>query len=320
MDGHSKDGCRFSKDGIFLLTAVPGFEYSLIIETPFHGVKRMSAKMVESLKKGLEILGMFSNSGPSLKLAEITRKTGLPKSTAYRLLQTLISLDYVHYFPDSTTYRLGPKVMSLGFSTLSSLDLTEAAQPYLEDLSQRIQQNVNLGILDGCFVVYIIRIKSRRILNIDLRVGSRLSTYNTAIGWALLAYTGQDKLQSIIDVISQTPEVTSQIGPDGNLLKQKLALVREHGYALADDEFVSGLRSIAAPIFDEKGMVEGAINLPVFSQLCSNEELISKYLPLLLQTAQTVSQLRGYSPRKKVKMFEGRHDYLAATHRGHEED
>ena len=256
----------------------------------------MPVKPVESLKKGLELLEVLAAHAPSLKLQEITRLSGLPRATVYRLLQTLVAQGYVHYFPSTATFRLGPKVMSLGFSALSGFDLAEVAEPYLRELSQRIEQNVNLGILDGGDVVYIIRVKARRILGIDLAVGSRLSAHNSAIGRALLAYLDPGALEKVIGAMSQDPAAAASIGPQGRLLKQKLAQVRRLGYALSEDEFETGLCSVAVPVMGPGGQVEAAVNLPVFSQLCTRRELLEQYLPELVKTAGVISELRGRRP------------------------
>jgi IclR family pca regulon transcriptional regulator len=121
------------------------------------------------------------------------------------------------------------------------------------------------------------------------------------MGKAILAHLNQDQLQAIIDEISRDPSLATKIGRNGKILKQQLAAVREQGYALSDSEFVPGLASIAAPIRNANGSAEGAINVPVFAELCSQKTLIELHLPLLLETAKIVSQLRGYEEGKTRK-------------------
>ena len=77
---------------------------------------------------------------------------------------------------------------------------------------------------------------------------------------------------------------------------KRLERIRQEGYALGEDEYVTGLRSVAVPVFNQSGYAEASINVPVFSQFCSKQELLGQYLPLVLETAQTISQLRGYTP------------------------
>ena len=256
----------------------------------------MPVKVVESLLKGLRVMETVAGHPHGRSLPQITRETGLPKATAYRLLQTLVASNYLHYFEDTAQYQLGPKVMSLGMSSLAGQDLAPLAEPYLKELSRRIGQNVNLGILDGSEVVYIIRIKVRRILGIDLVVGSRLPAHNTAIGWALLAFTGPKRMQVVLDRIAEDEQLAEQVGPHGVNLMKRLERIREQGYALGDDEYVAGLKSVAVPVFNQSGYAEAAINVPVFSQFCSKHELLEQYLPLVLETADTISRLRGYTP------------------------
>ncbi len=252
----------------------------------------MAVKAVESLRRGLQILEAFSADQPYQKLSEITKKTGLPKPTVYRLLQTLVALDFVKYDPEETFYRLGPKVMSLGFSVLSGLDVREAALPYLEQLSRKLDQNVNLGVLDGREVIYVARIKRRRILNIDLSVGSRLGLHNTSIGRAILAWLNEADRERIL---AELPgDAAEAYGPGAEGLRVELARVRDQGYAICDEEFAVGLRAVGAPVFNAQGEVEAAINVPVFSPMCSREELESKITPRLLEVAAQVSRVRGY--------------------------
>jgi IclR family transcriptional regulator, pca regulon regulatory protein len=256
----------------------------------------MAVKAIESLLKGLAVLQVFTGDPAGMKLPEVTRKTGMPRATVYRILQTLVTAGYLHYFQAEGVYRLAPKVLSLGYAALSGLDLAETAEPQLRELSRRLDQNVNLGVLQGHEVVYIVRIKVRRILGIDLAVGSRLNAYNSAMGKALLAFLEPDRLDAVIETIAQDPTARDRIGERGQLLRQQLAEVRELGYSVSDGETVSGLISAAVPVRGRFGWVEGAVNLPVFSQFCTRRELETDLLPHLRATALTISRLRGYRP------------------------
>ncbi len=266
-------------------------------------MKRSTVKRVETLVKGLEILQVFSANPRGLRLPEITRSTGLPKATAYRFLQTLLDQDYLHYFPSTGLFRLGPKVMSLGYSALLSFDIAELAQPYLISLSERIHENVNLGVLDGVDVVYLVRTRVHTIFGMNLNVGSRITAYNSAIGRALLAYTPEEQLRSIIEQMASNPEVSGKIGRGGEELKRHLKIVREKGYALTDSEFVPGLASIAVPVFDSTGNAEAAVNIPVYTRLCSVRKLVEVNLPFLRQTAGIISELRGYRASSGQEML-----------------
>jgi IclR family pca regulon transcriptional regulator len=251
------------------------------------------SKLVHSLLKGLNILETFTPSQHNLSFQELCVKTGFPKTTVFRFLRTLTTHDYLSLDSKSKKYFLGPKVMSLGFAVLSSLDLRNVAFPYLEELARASDQNVNLAILDNTEVVVIERIKKWQMLDINIPVGGRLNCYQTSSGYALLAFSNQEKFLSILQSLLKNREVVKQIGPKGAKLIKRVKEARLKGYALCNGEFTKGVRSIAAPIFDVRGDVEGAVYIPVLSQAVSREELIEHYTPLLLRTARKISAARG---------------------------
>jgi IclR family pca regulon transcriptional regulator len=194
---------------------------------------------------------------------------------------------------------MGPKVMSLGFTVLSSLDLRDVASPYLEKLAKESNQNVNLGILDGVDVVYIDRIKKWQILDTNVHVGSRLNSYQTAIGRAILAFLNEEEFKSVLSRLLKDATIKGHIGEKGKNLTKILERVRQKGYAVNDEELIKGLRSIAAPIFNAQSEVEGAINIPVFTQMVNRSDLIERFVPLLLDTAEKISCARGFIKEKK---------------------
>jgi len=240
------------------------------------------------------ILKTFSPSQPRLCLQELTNKTKLPKTTVLRLLKTLIALRYIQFNVSTKQYYLGSEAMSLGFTVLWSMDLREAALPYLEELSMASQQNVGLSILDGTDAVYIERIKKIPLLGIDLHVGARLKVYHSAMGRAILAFLEEGKFKAILDKVLADKDTAKIVGRNGKVLSSMLQEVRKRGWALSEHELFPGMLAIAAPVFNEAGAVEGAINMPLIAGVVSKEEMIQKYVPMLVDAAKKISSARGY--------------------------
>jgi IclR family pca regulon transcriptional regulator len=229
-----------------------------------------------------------------MRLQEVANRTGLPKATVLRFLRTLTTLRYVSYDGESKLYSLSPRVMSLGYTALSGMDVRTVALPFLEQLSETIGQNVNLGILDGIETIYIERIKKRQILNIDLEVGSRLKAHKTSIGLAIIAHMEKSESEATLKEILCDPEARMRWGPKGRKMRNALDEIRRKGYALNDETYERGLRAIGAPVFNHKGVADGGINIPVFAHQVSKEELIERYAPLLMSTAAAISAARGF--------------------------
>jgi IclR family transcriptional regulator, pca regulon regulatory protein len=254
---------------------------------------------INSLLKGLKILEVLAFPHVMLSFQELTLETGMPKATVFRFLKTLVPHNYISFDPKSKKYFIGPRVMSFGYAAFSGLELKEIALPYLNQLSRASDQNVNLAILERVEIVYVECLQKWDLVKLNLFPGSRLNSYQTSSGRSILAFLSHDKFQSVVSELLKIPEALKCIGRRGEKLLKMLEDVRTQGYAINDEEFTKGVRSIAAPIFNREGEVEAAINMPVFSYRVSRKELIKKYLPMLLETAEKISTVRGFiKPRE----------------------
>lgn len=251
-------------------------------------------KRVNSLIRGLDILESFTPSESRLTLQELSNKTGLPKTTVHRFLKTLLTMNYVTLDLRTKTYSLAPRVMALGFSVLSGMDLRQTALPHMEALSRETDQNVNLAVLDRAEMLYIERITVRRIININLYVGSRVNCYLTAMGRSLIAFLSRDSYEKLLAELLKDKQAVKAIGRQGEQLNAALEEVRQKGYACIDGEWVQGLRAIGAPVFNGRGEVEASLTMTFISQLVSLDEMIEKYVPPLMATAGRLSAALGF--------------------------
>jgi IclR family pca regulon transcriptional regulator len=254
---------------------------------------------IEALSRGLSVLEVFESSQPRLGITEIARKTGLSKSTVFRLLHTLRTLGYITLVNEEKKFTLGPKVLGLGFAVLSSLELREVARPYLIDLSQRIKETVNLAVLDGWKLIYIERIKTEQIVNINLYIGSRLELYNTAMGRVLAAFQGKKWIEQYLEYLEKIPEAEAYWKDKGKKFLSIIEEVRTNDYALNNEELVLGLRSVASPVRNWEGKVTAAVNIAVSSSIYSLSRLKKELIPPLQETIRAISQALGLKIARK---------------------
>jgi IclR family transcriptional regulator, pca regulon regulatory protein len=251
-------------------------------------------KRVNSLIRGLEILESFTPNDSHVTLQELSTRTGLPKTTVHRFLKTFLTMNYVTLDPRTKAYSLAPRVMALGFSVLSGMDLRAKAYPYMETLSRQTEQNVNLAVLDRSEMLYVERITVRRIININLHVGSRVSCYLTALGRAFIAFLPREKHEKLLMELLKDREAEKYIGKRGEKLEAILEDVRLKGYAFNDDNWVPGLQAISAPVFNDQGEVEASLNVCFISQMVRFDEMIEKNVPPLMDTAREISAVLGF--------------------------
>src|SRR5262245_66204330 len=117
---------------------------------------------VQSLERGLAVIQSFDADHPHLTLSEVAARTGLTRATARRLLLTLGQLGYVS--SNGRRFSLTPRVLDLGYAYLSSLNVQQIAQPYLEALSDRVHESVSVTVLDRTAIVYVGRVPTQRII------------------------------------------------------------------------------------------------------------------------------------------------------------
>ena len=251
----------------------------------------------QSLERGLAILSAFGSDRSTIGVSELSRELGLSRSTTHRYIATLTSLGYLQQDAETKRYRLGPRVLDLGFAAINSMDIREISVSHLQALSDATGFTANLAILDGGDVVYIERCRTsrsgQREIDLNLHVGSRLPAYCTAMGKALLAFVPEDRLEEILDGVDLVARGPNTI-TDRVALRAEMERIRTLGVAVNNEELAYGLRSIAAPIRSSSGEVVAALNLAVHRSMISIDDLIERYGPAVKRTADAISEEIGH--------------------------
>jgi IclR family transcriptional regulator, pca regulon regulatory protein len=237
---------------------------------------------MSSLARGLSILQAFDVRGHALSVSQASLITGIPRAAARRCLYTLEALGFVAHFQGR--YSLRPKVLTLGFSHLSSLPLPTAAQPLLDRCRDRFHESCSLGVLDGDDVFYLARAETTRIMSISLYVGTRLPAYCTSMGRVLLAHIQEASLEQYLSRVHLVPRTSRTITSIAEL-RAVLTAVRRMGYAIVDQELELGLRSIAVPVFDRTGSIVASLNAGAQAARVNLKELTHRLLPELKRSA-----------------------------------
>lgn len=199
--------------------------------------------------KAVAILRAFGVDDRLLPLAELVRRTELPKPTVYRVAAELVR----HRLLEKTEhgYRLAGGLFELGMRAATERTLLEVAMPFLQELYERTHETVHLGVQEGTEVVYVAKIGGHRQARSPSRTGGRMPMHCTAIGKALLAHADSDVRRTVLTgpLERRTPHTVVAPG----LLQQQLDKVLETGVAFEREESTPGLVCVAAPILEEDG-------------------------------------------------------------------
>ncbi len=234
---------------------------------------------VQSLARGLSVIEAFGTACRPLSLTEVAARTGLTRAGARRALLTLQQLGYVAL--EGRTFRLLPRILKLGYAYLTSLDVWEAAQPFIEDLVARLGEQCTASVLDGDEIVCVARVQTHRLMNVNLAVGSRLPASACAMGRVLLGALDEPALDRYLAAASP-PSFTPFTLTDPR--------ARLNGYALVDQELEIGLRSLAVPIRDRGDRVVAAMTVCVHAARFTPAQMLERILPELLETAARIQR------------------------------
>ncbi|MBB5316346.1 IclR family transcriptional regulator domain-containing protein [Tunturibacter empetritectus] len=240
-----------------------------------------------SLARGLIVIQAFTQQSPQMTISQLSVKTGLSRAAVRRCLYTLTKLGFAGA-EDGSRYSLRPRMLTLSHTYTTSNTLSTAAQPILERMSAALRESFSVATLDGEDIVYIARTQVNRVMAVDLHIGSRLPAYCTSMGRILLAYLPPEQLEQYLAKAVLTPHTTRTI-TSVEKLRLTLRNVRRNGYALVDQEYEVGLRSLAVPVFAASGRVVATLNLSGNAPRLSVLEMQSRFLIHLRNAANELS-------------------------------
>jgi IclR family pca regulon transcriptional regulator len=241
-----------------------------------------------SLARGLAVVRAFSDARKPQTIAQISQKTGIPRAAVRRCLYTLQQLGYVD--AELNNFSLRPKVLTLGYSYLSSTPLTVSSQPCLNNITRELGESSSLAVLDEGEVLYVARSAASRVMSVALNTGSRLPAYCTSLGRVMLAHLPPVELDAYFGRV-KLRAMTEHTVVNQKRLREILAGVRRDGYALIDEELELGLRSIAVPVRGASGQIVAALNVGAQAARVSVDRMRQDFLPVLQRGAQELSVL-----------------------------
>lgn len=213
----------------------------------------------------LAVLDCFDVAHSALTLTEIATRAELPLSTAKRLIAELVAWGGLERLPDGRRFRIGIRLWRVGSLAPAQRVLSEAALPFMQDLCEATQENVQLTVLDEGEALCIEKISSQRAVSTATLVGGRLPLHATAVGKVLLAFS-PPQVRHDLAAGGLVPLTRNTIVQPGRLAAA-LAAVAEHGLAYSYEEMTLGAVSVAAPVQDGSGVLRGALGIVTHSHL-----------------------------------------------------
>jgi IclR family pca regulon transcriptional regulator len=238
---------------------------------------------IAGLEKGLAILEAFDSEHARMTPSEAAARTGLTRTAARRYLLTLEHLGYVS--GDGKQFGLTPRVLRVGWSYFDSARLPKLVQPYLQQLSARINEAVYVSVLDEWELVFIARNSASRVMSTGFVLGARVPAPLTSAGIVLLAHWPDSEAVRRWLVESELHPFTPHTVTSTTGVLDSLQTARANGYAIVEQQLQSGVRGLAVPVKNRHGEVVAALstNMPIDKE--TPEKAIQRVLAPLQETA-----------------------------------
>jgi IclR family pca regulon transcriptional regulator len=262
--------------------------------------KNHGSYFVPGLERGLLLLEALAAARRPLTVTELARMLTLSRSSTFRITYTLSQMGFIEPADGMKAFRLGPRVLNIGFAYLASQDLIEVARTDLEGLRDSTNVSAHLAIRDGREVLYIGSVQGRSGSPSTMNVGTRLPAYASPMGWVLLAELSTRELAALFE--GETFEPLTEWTPRNvQELTQRIAMAVAEGQVIGRGILESGGSSISAPVFDKAGRVIAAIDISGPDTGFDKPGIGGRYLEEVRKAAERISLRFGYqSPARRT--------------------
>ncbi len=248
---------------------------------------------VPNLEKGIAVLEYLSLCPEGKSLQDIKNDLDISQTTAYRILNTLVRLEYLYYKEDAKRYRLSLKMLNLGFRSLNEHNLLETVVPHLRDLRDQVKETACFGVLGDEKGIFIEQAQGHHAFRFMLSPGKPFELHCSAPGKAIMAYlpnTVRDRYLSYMTF----PQFNERTITTQEAYLEELEKVRRYGFALDNEEELNGVICIGAPLFNYTGYPCGAIWISGPKDRLLREVVISS-AQCIMKVARQISSEMGHS-------------------------
>jgi len=250
------------------------------------------AERLSSVAAAARILREFGKHSTQLGVSQLARRVGVGKSTAHRIIWTLVEEGLLEKVEETGLFRMTSTMRSLGASAETAQRLHEAATIPLDHLRKATPGTLHVAILDGTDVLYVERREGPGTIPVFRAIGSRISAHATSTGKVLLAYLPQDRRRRLVDGMRLSPRTPRTITTKSAFLSE-LAQVRRQGYAENRGESQASMCSIAAPIRDPLGQVVASVSVAEYVDTV--DDGLRHMIGPIIETATRISAGLGWS-------------------------
>lgn len=248
--------------------------------------------MIQSLERGIAAL-VFLSKRKTAGVTEVAEELGVNKSTAHRILETLIETNMVAQDKETAKYKLGPGILRLSDRLVKNLNVISTAKPVMAQLVEATGESAHLCMLSNDSAVVIEQATTSSRLAVHAKIGNTEPAHCSSVGKCLLAYCEEDKRESIIARLHFEPYTQKTI-TDAQALRDELKAVVQRGYAIDDGEVSEDVMCIAAPVYNNAGTVPYSLGISCPKSRVNGDRRVEQLVKEVTLMARKLSEQLGY--------------------------
>lgn len=266
--------------------------------------------LIQSVCKAYKILELFGDKAV-LNFSEINERLALPQATLYRFLSTLVACGLLDVDAKSKMYSLGPSIIYLGASAISSINIVELARPYMEKLKEETKETISLFIRKEFNKICIAKVEGDYTVRYSAKIGAPFYLHGGASGNVLMSGMTAKEIDALEREVG-FPKLTKYTITERARINENLAQTRANGYWISYKERRDDTAGIGVPVFDHSGQVIASLNITLPSTRFDKEK-IKLWLPLLMDAGRQISRKNGYITEKSDSKLSLQDDLCASV-------
>lgn len=246
---------------------------------------------VQSVERALSLLEVLGEDEEGHRLTDLATRTGLSPSTVHRLLTTLEKRRFVQFDQSDGMWHVGRQAFAVGSSFVRQRNFVAPAIPFLRELRDKTRETANLGVIDEGEVVTLAQVESREIMRAISPVGGRAPITASGMGKAILASYPEEAVSGVVARNGMRRMTEKTICREPQLFEE-LEVVRQQGFAVDDEEFMIGLRCVAATVYNQQGEAFFALSISGLASRVTPDR-VPAIGALMVQTANALTHALG---------------------------
>ena len=253
-------------------------------------MQKNKTPILTTVEKAMSVIDLVAEARRPLTASEVSQRSGMPISTAFKFLSTAVNLGYLYYYESDKTYSLGVKFIRYASIATETRSLIGTAYPLMRELADKCLETVHLGVPQGYYGVFFEKVSSPQVIGVQTRIGSSAPFHKGATQRAMMAWLSNEKFEDFCNnylLPKEGPEAVAKARADR-------VETRKNGYAISCGEVNDNVAAVAAPILGANDQLLGslAIALPQERLTKDKEELFRQYI---MDTAHRLSLQLGYN-------------------------